>query len=355
MARKEKLLGVQYLRGIAALMVAYYHLQSQIPAFTAELSFDRIVNSARLSSGVYVFFVVSGFIMYVTGRKLSAGDFVWRRLTRIIPLYWAVTIMVCLLALAEPRVLHRTDVTLDFFIKSLLFIPYANPTQQNLFFPILVPGWSLNYEMAFYGLFAAALFAPLRWRMWIVGIALAMCVLAGMIHSGPEMRSEWGFYTSNRLLLFMAGLGLGAVYTRLQLPKLVCAIFIGAGFWLILANFPSLGMIWIAQLLGSVAIVTGAVIWECQYGLPRWRALLLLGDASYSIYLVHLFAFGLTRELWKRVPLHGIFGATAFGIVSMAMVVGIAVVTYRVIERPASTLMIRRHDVESHHPLSQVQ
>lgn len=384
--QKAKVLGIQYLRAGAALMVAYYHLQSQIPAFTPALSFDRVINSAHLSSGVYVFFVISGFIMYVTGRKLSAAEFVRRRLVRILPLYWSVTLAVSLIAVLAPHAVHRTDVTAEYVAKSMLFVPYANPTQHALLFPILVPGWSLNYEMAFYALFALGLLAPARWRMAIVGGVLGTCVTAGLLRSRPEMFSVWGFYTSSRLLLFAAGIGLGMVYTRLrprsaptmtlgapwaaangvhwlrtadgspwkgrckkgdtlvtdarpQLPRAVCAALVLVGLWMILGDFGAFTRS--AQSWGSVEIVAGAVAWEYQYGLPRWRALLLLGDASYSIYLIHIFAFGFTRELWLH--LHGRAAAepALFAAFSMLVAVGFGLITYHSIERPALAILTR--------------
>lgn len=389
MVGKEKLLGVQYLRATAALMVAYYHLRTQIPAFLPALSFDRVVSSAHLSSGVYVFFVISGFIMYVTGRNLSAGDFVRRRLVRILPLYWTVTLAVCVVAVVAPHAVHRTDVTAEYVTKSLLFVPYNNPTQQDVLFPILVPGWSLNYEMAFYAIFAAALLAPARWRTWIIGAVLGSCVLAGVLRSRPEMLDLWGFYTSSRLLMFAAGIGLGMVYTRLRprssptmmlgspwsgadgvysfeashgsqwrgrcrngeavvmdarprLPRWACAALVGIGFWMILGSAFTGEAQRIAQLWGSLAIVGGTVAWEYQYGLPKWRALLLLGDASYSLYLVHLFAFGITRTLWSRLHWQGGIAAYCFATTSILVAVTLALATYRLIERPALTILTRK-------------
>ena len=387
-AGKEKLIGVQYLRAIAALMVAYFHLQDEIPAFSRALSFDRIVDSHNLSCGVSVFFVISGFIMYVTSRKLSASEFAKRRLVRIIPLYWGVTLLVVAVALLDPRGLQSTVLDATYITKSLIFVPYHNPGQHGALFPVLVPGWTLNYEMAFYTLFALALLAPARWRMVVIGSTLGIAALAGCMHSRPMMTSLWGFYTSSLLLLFAAGIGLGMLYTKLrpigtssftvgspwsgpdgkffiemldgsrrlvrfrhgsavvvdarpQLPRWVCGLIVGIGLWLILADWSGAALANTMQSLGAIAIVAGVVAWEWQYGLSRVRWLLLLGDASYSIYLVHLFAFGLVRQAWKHVHLHGDVGALVFVVVAMGAALGLALVTYRVIERPSMAFLNR--------------
>jgi len=336
MAGKEKLLGVQYLRATAALMVAYFHLVNIQPA----LAFEGALNSSRLPAGVWIFFVISGFIMYVTARNLSPAQFVWRRIVRIVPLYWVLTLAVCVIAAMAPWALHRTDVTAGTLARSLLFIPYHNTTQRGLLFPLLVPGWTLNYEMAFYALFALALFAR-RYCAWIAVSALCLLAAVGMLHARPMMSTFSGFYLSRRLLLFAAGIVLALTYERIRLPRVLCAALILAGFWLLLANWQVAGAGHAADFFGATAIVLGAVAWERQFGMPKLRALLLLGDASYSIYLVHLFAFGVTREIWKQMRWEGAASVPAFGIVSMAAAVGLALVTYRLIERPALRLLTR--------------
>lgn len=333
---KEKLVGVQYLRAIAALMVAYYHLVDQIPAFAHTLSFSSVLSSQRLSAGVDIFFVISGFIMYVTGRDLSAGEYAWRRLVRIVPLYWALTLVVCAIAVLDAATLHRTDVTAEYAIKSLLFLPYHNPTQQDLLFPLLAPGWTLNYEMAFYALFALALLLP-RYRMRAVCFVLLALTLAGMLRARPEMLSISGFYTSSRLALFAAGITLGWLHgtRRLHISRVLCAALILAGFWGVLTDWTPVESSRWAELASATAIVTGVLAWEQQFGLPRLRIPLLLGDASYSIYLAHLFAFGLVRSIWSHVD--GL--PWAFATASMMAAVALALVTYRLIERPALRLL----------------
>ena len=323
-------------------MVVYYHLVGEIPALTPHFRFDTIIDSAHLWSGVCVFFVISGFVMYVTGRNLSASDFAWRRVARIVPLYWSVTLAVSALALLDPHVLQRTDLTTSYLVKSLLFVPYANPRHGGELFPILVPGWTLNYEMAFYALFAMTLFAPARWRTWLISAAISASATLGLLYPQERMYSIWGFYTGTIVLLFAAGVVMGAAYIRvrdgkldLHVPAWACAAAVILGFWMILADhahFPA----W--QLGGSVAIVGAVVAWEHQHGLPRWRVPLLLGDASYSIYLVHLFAFGLIRALWNH--LH-VGNALVFAILAVGSAIALALITYRLIERPSLTLLAR--------------
>src|ERR1700691_5092848 len=137
---KKKLLGVQYLRAVAALMVACLHLGDQTPLYSGYLTFTWPFRSAGLGSGVDIFFVISGFVMYVTALENAPGRFIWRRIARIVPLYWLLTIAVAVLAVVSPGVMQNTDFSPRYLTESLAFIPYANPSQHGQIFPMLVPG-----------------------------------------------------------------------------------------------------------------------------------------------------------------------------------------------------------------------
>ena len=94
---------VQMLRGIAATMVVFVHIDIQL---------DRLrygmLGTGWMSSGVDIFFVISGFIMWTSVERrggMSAGAFLKNRLIRIVPLYWLVTTIVLLVGLTAPQLL----------------------------------------------------------------------------------------------------------------------------------------------------------------------------------------------------------------------------------------------------------
>jgi exopolysaccharide production protein ExoZ len=127
---KYSLLTVQYLRAIAALMVAYFHTMIQIPAYTHYFR-QYLLGSQALSSGVDIFFVISGFIMLISNRNTRPGVFAVRRVIRIVPLYWVLTAVTACLTLLYPQLFRTTVLSLEYFLKSLFFIPYANPGQGH--------------------------------------------------------------------------------------------------------------------------------------------------------------------------------------------------------------------------------
>jgi peptidoglycan/LPS O-acetylase OafA/YrhL len=97
--------------------------------------------------GVDIFFVISGFIMmYVT--ENNQKNFLVKRIIRIVPLYWILTLGVFSIAIFYPDLLNNTTANFEHLIKSLFFIPFDKNGSGH--FPILFLGWTLNFEVIFY-------------------------------------------------------------------------------------------------------------------------------------------------------------------------------------------------------------
>lgn len=337
-AGKEKLLGVQYLRAIAALLVVWHHLYGEIPAYEPFLSAHGWISVAAFRGGVDIFFVISGFVMYVSSIDAEPRRFLWRRLARIAPLYWIMTLVVVVLSLGAHSLAQRTEFSWEYLAKSFAFIPYANPGHAGEVYPLLVPGWSLNYEMFFYAVFAATLLLECRWRLLAVLTTLCTLVVAGMVlgDSGPIAAT----YTSPLLVLFGAGMILGYFYSkrRVVFAPLVRNRWIAVS--MIVSGFVLLGGPWSGGepdlFVSAILIVLGVVALDVSGMTPHWAFLALLGDASYSLYLDHTFMLSITRVIWEHLRLNS---ALAFAALSVAGSVALAVLTYRVIERPTLRLL----------------
>ena len=117
------ILVIQYLRGVAAVMVVIYHttmMTAVAPMFPFHFG----------KSGVDLFFVISGFVMWTTtaDRQRDPRSF-WRaRISRIVPLYWLATTLFIAALIALPGAAHTARV-LDWvhLAKSYLFIPAVDP------------------------------------------------------------------------------------------------------------------------------------------------------------------------------------------------------------------------------------
>jgi exopolysaccharide production protein ExoZ len=333
-----QLAGIQYLRAIAALMVVYFHLVDELPEYTRYLtSGSSVIDFDRLRTGVDIFFVISGFIMVVTSRRSAPGEFLVRRAMRIIPLYWILTLLLVLPAIALPAMLHSTHPpTAGQIVKSLLFVPFSNPDHSGELWPILVPGWTLNMEMYFYAIFAILLTAPFRERQ--IASAVGIFALLATLHywCSDSLSLGW-FYTQPKLLEFLAGMLLGYAFQAgsAKLPRSVSVALIASGFALLLCHAPWGKNSLLSDGLPAVMIVWGAICLEKADALPQWPWFKALGDASYSIYLTHIFTLWIMRAAWPHVwhfPA-GPVGALAFGIAVLAAVICGALLSYRLIEK----------------------
>jgi exopolysaccharide production protein ExoZ len=342
--KRSSLLGVQFLRGAAALMVAYFHLVEQIPEY-ASIYRRYLFGWDGLSCGVDIFFVISGFIISLSSSVASPGRFLVRRVIRVVPLYWFFTILLAAVILVVPGVFKSTVLTSDYFFKSLFFIPFFNSSHNNDLVPLLVPGWSLNFEMFFYLVFAGTLFLPSRFRLYLCGVAFALIVALGLFIS---IETALGFYSNYRILEFYMGMLIAHAYSSDRLPSLnlrSCWLVLGSGFAAMM--MPTLSFIeaggFIFEILFRVvpaaAVVLSVVALENLRQETYLKFPLLLGDASYSIYLSHIFSLGVARLIWDWVctGVPSVFLAVAFGLLSMTLVIIVGIAVYRFIERPLLT------------------
>ena len=115
----SELLTIQYLRGLAALMVVLQH--ASVPSGLARLSHLRTGDW-----GVEIFFVISGFVMWYTtvSRTVSPRAFMYRRAVRIVPLYWLFLTLLVAIALTAPSIMNSTVLTAGNVVQSFLFVPH---------------------------------------------------------------------------------------------------------------------------------------------------------------------------------------------------------------------------------------
>ncbi len=155
--------GIQGLRALAAAAVAFLHIADEAGALTGTpgRSPYRWVDALPLEAGVDLFFVISGFVMVWSswdafGHARSVAPFVWRRLLRIVPLYWLLTAATVAVAVAAPG--SVSDGVRDgwgYIAASFAFLPWRRA--DGFVQPVLRLGWTLEYEMLFYALLAATL------------------------------------------------------------------------------------------------------------------------------------------------------------------------------------------------------
>ncbi len=324
-SRPEQLMLIQYLRAIAALMVVLHHARND-----QSWLFNPMLGTRFGAAGVDIFFVISGFIMFTAARHEAPLDFVKRRIIRVAPLYWAATAAFLVFAfLVTPAAITGLDVV-D-IVKSALFIPFENPAYPGFIYPALVPGWTLNYEMFFYAIFALAI--AFGRPVFITAAIIMSTVLVGMMLSPTTTLLK--FYTDPILLEFLAGVIIGWIVGRIDPSRAWPLLPIGAALLVFLASpfFDDHQQAFI-RLIPAAMIVLGAVALERRRKFVTAPLLKLLGDASYSIYLSHPITLVFVDFAWKRMPLDGwlqFIGVVISALIASAVV---GVVVHLVVERP---------------------
>ena len=297
--------------------------------------------------GVDLFFVVSGFIMVFAsdrlfGRGRQALPFLARRLARIAPLYWVFTAVFAGIAVVLGHLPGHPRASVAHIVASFLFLPALRP-EDGAYFPVYSLGWTLNYEMFFYVCFAAALGLRRGRAVLAVSAGIGGLVLAGRVLALPWPLHVWANPIS---LEFVFGLWVGLAYlagrrvpSRLGVPLAVAAL---VAVVLYTPHIDSLGD-WrgLAWGLPAASVVAVALSRPFGSGGPVARAAVRLGDASYSLYLVHSALFiaayaGLSRLFDPhRLP------AVAYAGLLVAGSVAAALVLFRFFEVPVTRALQR--------------
>ena len=294
------------------------------------------INVSIFNAGVDIFFVISGFIMAVStnGKRDDISGFITNRLRRIFPMY-VISTFLAIFVLRLSGVQHELA---DVF-KSLLFIPFYN-SHSHFVQPILGVGWTLNIEMVFYALFAATMRFRIRTQWLLLATAFATAV-AVRVTLKPAETSIAFFYTSPMLFEFLGGMMLGSAVDRLYKASTAIGIFMFAsgvvitiGLWRFL-DLPRT----IDQGGPALLLVASAIILEKKIRNFDFKTLKLLGDASYSIYLLHTLVIALFAPLFSRAGMPPVYAALVLCVASISC----GVFAYRWIERPISNFTHRTY------------
>lgn len=331
------LISIQYARALAALLVVCAHL-------TGFAFFQPLQTREFGGMGVDIFFVISGFIIWESSKGQAPKDFAIRRFSRIVPAYWAYTTLLVVLALALPQLTPNIYVDARSLIFSYLFVPYTDMRGNTN--PLLLQGWTLNYEMYFYVIFGLSLFIRNRMAQLgaIVAFFLASILLGILIERDTAVVR---YYTDTMLLEFLLGIlvNIGSKSVWGGVPFKMGCLVAGAGLLVVmnfgigteLPRFLAFGVPAAVMLLGLIG---------CEDAVRRHRVRLfeIIGDSSYSLYLLHPFVLSGVSAALKFVdtrilPINGIAGAVLFGAVSLSVSIILADLSFRFFEKPVGRFL----------------
>jgi exopolysaccharide production protein ExoZ len=296
---------IQILRALAALAVIYTHIRYDFSVKFGIADFPSRIG--LLEIGVDVFFVISGFVMVYASERLferrgGTREFVARRILRIVPLYWATSLAALAYILMRQRAndLVPNTVFYNWTAASFLFLPYARTNGELS--PLNGVGWTLNYEMFFYAVFAGTLCLSRRGAVAAITVLFVAFVLVGL-RFGP-LPNPFAFWCDPLILEFVFGMLIAAALRDgLRLPSWLAfgVIVVAVAAFLLEEHFALATSRVLNWGLPSALIVAGLTLNTGSAGDQRSglfaRAFGFLGEASYAIYLVHPFALTAPRLL----------------------------------------------------------
>ena len=322
---------IQFLRFVAAASVVIYHAHAGLATGLVEATSAEAAYWLRFGAvGVHVFFVISGYIMYLTNFArpvpFSTQRFLARRLIRVYPTYWS---FVALYLAAEALLGTLPDLDGARLTGMLALAPDDAPR-------VIGPAWTLSYEIFFYLVFGLVMRLGERLGPIVLTLLFLAAIGIGRVLHPSTMA---GFVATNPLLLeFVAGVWIARLTGRGRAPGWLGWVAVAAA----VAGYAA-GLAWgydrlpsaIAWGVPSALLIAGAVVLERtapENGGGILRRLSRLGDSSFSLYLCHILlvtlvatalrALGLAPPLLFLVP-----------IVTIGCIV-IAACFYRWVERP---------------------
>lgn len=307
----NRLYNLDYLRGLAAFGIMIFHYFSwALGKFSADTFMGRIG-----LYGVSMFYVLSGLTLYfVYYHKMGLNkedvlDFFKRRVFRIFPLLWVVTIVAILLSNQKPDV---TDLLLN--LSGLFgFLRWERYFSAGV--------WSIGNELVFYVFFPFFVLFTRHMKPAMLALALLLFgfyLYFAFIRLQPTLtlNEQWAVYIHpmNQVFLFMSGFLLGYALQRIQVPNIVALGFIAAGIVLFVL-YPAAGdpvtlITGVNRLVFTVCcLLVCAGFYKLSLTLPGiiHQPLSLLGEASYAVYLLHPLVWTISGILCVWLKAHTLY------------------------------------------------
>jgi peptidoglycan/LPS O-acetylase OafA/YrhL len=341
---------IQLLRAIAAISIVLNHYASY--AFGIDVG----------GFGVDIFFIISGFIIaYIVSR--DTNGFLVKRIIRILPLYMIATLMITGIILIFPNLINNAQVSFSTIIKSLLFIPYKLGNSG----PILVQGWTLNFEMFFYLVMAICILVIKRKKYLSIICAVILLLFISLLTLINIDSYILSFYRNGLLPEFIYGLLLYQGYAyydkRVYIPPLIQSKLLKMIISICALIIILLSLLYL--FLGDIYEIQFSKNRNINYGVPCLMFVIAvlslenhinnsffirfgikLGDASFAMYLFHPFIiYFFQRVIFTRMTiiLPGIELIKL--IISLSMTIFVSILIYRLVDKPIQNIL--RHIIKT--------
>lgn len=337
------------LRFCAAAAVLVHHMDflSKSPSPEVRMVFGWFFEGF---AGVQFFYILSGFVIAFSFGSKSFGDFMFFRAARLFPIHW-LTLLVATYLYGSLAV-HDWESWMRFLTNGALLQSFVPDT--TFYFNFNAVSWSISTEMFFYAAFC--LFVPLSTRAILFAWALLLLVIVINVLNADmgNTFTGWLLYINPvfRFIDFLTGV----LLYRLFIARPLTISYRAAT----LAEIGSIGLMLLFVVIAMVWQVPIQWRWDIYYIPPitvmifvfahdrglvsqmlSSRLLVLLGDASFALYMVHQMLIAMSP--WTPHPesiqsLRGMAQATVFLLVGAVI---LSIVIHTCFEKPINNLLRR--------------
>ncbi|MDD9340288.1 MAG: acyltransferase [Providencia heimbachae] len=349
---KQEIKTLQYLRGIAALSVVFYHYRWFLNS-SNQLDIPNLGDILFTSGafGVDLFFIISGFVIILSTEKdiglyKNSLSFTLKRIFRIYPIL--LFFVLISIFIKKPDLIPS--------IKSLIPIQLDYSSKPPYFgYNVLIVAWTLTYELFFYLIFLISMMLNHKYRGVICCfLILFMFIVTQYVFSGGITLNAYQSQNINLPVYFSAPLslisspmilefclGIVAYYIYKHTKKednaerepynIISACFILFLFIILITHTKFSGHGVLKWGLTSFLLVVSITIYEKKFNCKNYPSLLFLGSISYSIYMSHIPLLMLVNVIANYV------NTTGFPLMAIAIIIVIiaSTLTYFLIEKPA--------------------
>ena len=319
----KKIEVLQAGRAIAAVLVVGHHTNQAVNAFIGQSTKELRGFLEHCYLGVDFFFVLSGFIIYfsvVRKKEFEFQSYLRSRLNRIFAPYLPIGIAMAILYSALP-VVSENEQNWG-WLTSLTLLPSEDR-------PALSVAWTLRHELVFYLVFGLLF---LYRRLWIgFGVWAALILAYEMFFSASTdskiLRQLFGSINVE----FLFGLIVAKLFLENKKPNYwVCVSILIIPFVIWMAIGSIRDQSWLVGLSLSAGIRL-LVDLEIQDKIRIPQFLSILGNGSYSIYLIHPLIVSLSARIARKFMAESELGAFVFIFV---LSVAAGMIYYVTIEKP---------------------
>ncbi|MCG7537354.1 acyltransferase [Pseudoalteromonas sp. OOF1S-7] len=300
---------IQLLRAFAALAVVLCHVLKFMHNKVEEINYGYQTLANVLMIGVDIFFIISGFIIYSSfiNKRLTPSQFIERRLVRIYPIFWFVCLLIVPVLLLKPEWVNSASPLPPSLFHSFLLIPHESA-------PLLMVAWTLEYEVFFYVLFAISLF--FKNTIGFLITIFSSLIIIGFV-SEPFEDPILQVITSPLLMQFILGIFIAKLYLKTNSSinskrwlAVSITLFLLSAIILYLGSesfkVSDVNNRVARFTIPAVMIVIGFLLFENFMDKKSrfQKSIIYFGDASYSIYLIHVLTLSAFIKVCNAIDLN---------------------------------------------------